>query len=150
MFVNPAVINLQNGLGNALNATLGVHLKKKYQAQIILKKKSIATAPVQLSKVKALAIDRIKFKDEELNRALGGDIIKIFPLLEDENNKWISAVEYRSGKYQVNDSLYGNFITNAVRFYLITLKKAIKCISLFLETPFEGGRHQQRVDKISC
>ncbi|SMC53342.1 cytochrome c-type biogenesis protein CcsB [Cellulophaga tyrosinoxydans] len=61
-----------------------------------------------------------------LNRALGGDIIKIFPLLEDENNKWISAVEYRSGKYQVNDSLYGNFITNAVPFYLITLKKAIK------------------------
>ena len=61
-----------------------------------------------------------------LNRALGGDIIKIFPLLDDKNNKWISAVEYRSGKYQVNDSLYGNFITNAVPFYLITLKKAIK------------------------
>lgn len=61
-----------------------------------------------------------------LNRALGGDIIKIFPLLEDENNKWISAVEYRSGKYQVNDSLYANFITNAVPFYLMTLRKAVK------------------------
>ena len=60
-----------------------------------------------------------------LNRALGGEIIKIFPLLEDENNKWISAVEYRSGKFQVSDSLYGNFITNAVPFYLITLRKAI-------------------------
>ncbi|QWX84918.1 cytochrome c biogenesis protein CcsA [Cellulophaga sp. HaHaR_3_176] len=61
-----------------------------------------------------------------LNRALGGEIIKIFPLLDDENNKWISAVEYRSEKYQVNDSLYSNFITNAVPFYLMTLRKAVK------------------------
>ena len=61
-----------------------------------------------------------------LNRALGGEIIKVFPLLDDENNKWISAVEYRSGKFQVTDSLYGNFIRNAVPFYLMTLKKAIQ------------------------
>ncbi len=61
-----------------------------------------------------------------LNRALGGDIIKVFPLLDDENNKWISAVEYRSGNYQVKDSLYGNFIKNALPFYLMTLKKAVK------------------------
>tara|TARA_R110000868_G_scaffold145181_4_gene365284 strand:- start:69271 stop:72453 length:3183 start_codon:yes stop_codon:yes gene_type:complete len=61
-----------------------------------------------------------------LNRALGGEIIKVFPLLDDENNKWISAVEYRSGKFQVSDSLYGNFIRNAVPFYLMTLKKAIQ------------------------
>ncbi len=61
-----------------------------------------------------------------LNRALGGEIIKIFPLLDDENNKWISAVEYRSGKFQVNDSLYSNFIRNAIPFYLMTLKKAIE------------------------
>ena len=60
-----------------------------------------------------------------LNRALSGEIIKIFPLLNDENNKWISAVEYRSGQYQVSDSLYGNFIKNAVPYYLISLKKAI-------------------------
>jgi cytochrome c-type biogenesis protein CcsB len=61
-----------------------------------------------------------------LNRALGGDIIKVFPLLDDENNKWISAVEYRSGNYQVKDSLYGNFMKNALPFYLMTLKKAVK------------------------
>ena len=61
-----------------------------------------------------------------LNRALGGEIIKVFPLLNDENNKWISAVEYRSGKFQVNDSLYSNFIKNAVPFYLMTLRKAVQ------------------------
>jgi len=61
-----------------------------------------------------------------LNRALGGEIIKIFPLLDDENNKWISAVEYRSGKYQVADSLYANFIRNAVPYYLMTVQSDIK------------------------
>lgn len=71
------------------------------------------------------------FKDLDLrlgllNRALSGEILKIFPLLNDENNKWISAIEYRSGQYQVSDSLYANFIKNAVPFYLSTLQKAIK------------------------
>lgn len=61
-----------------------------------------------------------------LDQALQGDIVKIFPLLNDENNKWISATEYRGGQYQVQDSLYGNFIKNAIPYYLITLQKAIK------------------------
>lgn len=59
-----------------------------------------------------------------LNQALSGQIIKIFPLLNDENNKWISTVEYRTGQYQVADSLYANFIQNALPYYLGTLQKA--------------------------
>ena len=27
---------------------------------------------------------------------------------------------------------------------------ALKCVTIFLETDFEGGRHQDRVEKISC
>jgi cytochrome c-type biogenesis protein CcsB len=59
-----------------------------------------------------------------LNQALGQQILRIFPLLNDENNKWISAVEYRGGQYQVADSLYSNFIKNAMPYYLMTLGKA--------------------------
>lgn len=59
-----------------------------------------------------------------LNQALGQQIVKIFPLLNDENNKWISAVEYRGGQYQVSDSLYANFVKNAMPYYLMTLGKA--------------------------
>ncbi|WP_086478262.1 MULTISPECIES: cytochrome c biogenesis protein CcsA [Arenibacter] len=61
-----------------------------------------------------------------LNRALGGDIVKIFPLLNHENNKWISAVEYRGGQYPIADSLYANFVKNAVPFYLMSLEKAVQ------------------------
>jgi cytochrome c-type biogenesis protein CcsB len=59
-----------------------------------------------------------------LNQALGQDIVKIFPLLDDENNKWISAVEFRGGQYQIRDSLYSNFVKNAMPYYLMTLGKA--------------------------
>lgn len=30
----------------------------------------------------------------------------------------------------------------------ISLSQALRCVDLFLETPFEGGRHQRRVDLI--
>ncbi|MBT8281050.1 MAG: cytochrome c biogenesis protein CcsA [Muriicola sp.] len=64
------------------------------------------------------------FRLSLLDRALSGEILKIFPLLNDENNKWISSMEYRSGKYQIGDSLYANFIQNAVPYYLISLREA--------------------------
>ncbi len=59
-----------------------------------------------------------------LDQALQGSIVKIFPLLNDENNKWISALEYRGGQYQIPDSLYGNFVKNAIPYYLMSLQKA--------------------------
>ncbi len=59
-----------------------------------------------------------------LDQALSGQILKIFPLLNDENNKWVSAVEYRSGQYQVTDTLYSNFIKNALPYYLMSLNNA--------------------------
>ena len=61
-----------------------------------------------------------------LGQALQGSIVKIFPLLNDENNKWISAWEYREGQYQVADSLYGNFIKNAIPYYLSQVQKGIQ------------------------
>jgi len=41
-----------------------------------------------------------------------------------------------------------NIIALPARF--ISLELAMECIEVFLNTPFEGGRHQTRVDKISC
>ncbi|MBC2840394.1 cytochrome c biogenesis protein CcsA [Robiginitalea sp. SC105] len=63
------------------------------------------------------------FRLNLLNRALSGEILKIFPLVDDPNNKWISALEFRSGQFAVQDSLYANFIRNSVPFYLSSLEK---------------------------
>jgi len=41
-----------------------------------------------------------------------------------------------------------NVLCIPVRF--ISLEEAIEITNVFLETDFEGGRHQLRVDKIPC
>ena len=46
---------------------------------------------------------------------------------------------------QHNDA---NILTLPARF--IEEAEAKKCVDVFLSTPFEGGRHQGRVNKISC
>ncbi|RXK47562.1 ribose 5-phosphate isomerase B [Aquirufa rosea] len=46
---------------------------------------------------------------------------------------------------QHNDA---NIICLPVRF--ISLEEAKACLAAFIETPFEGGRHQGRVGKIAC
>ncbi len=46
---------------------------------------------------------------------------------------------------QHNDA---NVIALPARFISIELAK--ECVDVFLTTPFEGGRHQNRVNKISC
>ncbi len=64
------------------------------------------------------------FRLSLLNRALGGEILRIYPLLNDENNKWISAQEFNSAQFSVPDSLYSNFIANSLPFYVMSLQKA--------------------------
>jgi cytochrome c-type biogenesis protein CcsB len=45
--------------------------------------------------------------------------LRIFPVPDDENNKWISIADYQeSYKTQINDSLYGTFIENSFKYYL--------------------------------
>ena len=41
-----------------------------------------------------------------------------------------------------------NILSLPARF--ISVEEAFKCIDVFFSTAFEGGRHQKRVDKISC
>ena len=46
---------------------------------------------------------------------------------------------------QHNDA---NILTIPARF--VSLQQALSFVEVFLETEFEGGRHQGRIDKISC
>lgn len=41
-----------------------------------------------------------------------------------------------------------NILTIPARF--VSIQQALGFVELFLNTPFEGGRHSNRVDKISC
>ena len=59
-----------------------------------------------------------------INQALGGEILRIYPLPNDDNHKWISAAAYQKGAYKVKDSLYANFINKSLSFYMMSLQQA--------------------------
>ncbi len=107
---------------NYVKATDFFDEKGSYKLEPYVKEATSTTNPNQFQKDFKKASERLSL----LNLALSGNIVKIFPLLNDENNKWISAIEYRSGRYQVQDSLYANFINNGMPYYLRTLQTAIK------------------------
>ncbi|MBU2928641.1 cytochrome c biogenesis protein CcsA [Winogradskyella psychrotolerans] len=71
----------------------------------------------------------VKEADSRVNllyNAIEGRSIKIFPVPNDENNKWISSLDFREQDYRekIEDSLYGNFINNGFSAYLVTLNNA--------------------------
>ena len=54
-----------------------------------------------------------------------GRFMKIFPVPNDENNTWISPVEYREEyRDKIQDTLYGKFVANSLSYYLGELYKA--------------------------
>ncbi|THV57268.1 cytochrome C biogenesis protein [Flagellimonas alvinocaridis] len=95
--------------------------KGNYKLQPYLEKATSTNNPSNFEKDFKKVGERLSL----LNIALSGQIVKIFPLLDDENNKWISAVEYRSGQHKMQDSLYSNFVRNAMPYYLSSLQEAI-------------------------
>ena len=91
---------------------LGPYLDEAYKAQV----------PNGFQKEVKEAYGRLSL----LSDALEGRSLKIFPVPEDDNNKWISSLEYRNEGYKetIKDSLYGNFINNGFSFYIMTLNNA--------------------------
>jgi len=71
----------------------------------------------------------VKEADSRVNllyNAIEGRSNKIFPIPNDENNKWISSKEFREEGFRdkIKDTLYGNFINNGFSAYLVTLNNA--------------------------
>lgn len=61
-----------------------------------------------------------------LYNTIDGKSLRIFPVPNDENNKWISQPEYRKEGYreQIKDSTYRGFIDNSFGLYLYRLNQA--------------------------
>ena len=61
-----------------------------------------------------------------LYNTIEGYALRIFPLQDNANNKWISSIEYRKDDYKISDSLYSNFVNNGFNAYLFMLDNAKK------------------------
>ncbi|MGA0042751.1 MAG: cytochrome c biogenesis protein [Flavobacteriaceae bacterium] len=69
---------------------------------------------------------QFKEADERVNllfNTLEQEYLKIFPLPDDPNNKWVSPNEYRNEGLVIEDSLYANFINTGFQAYLYVLQQ---------------------------
>ncbi|MBR9758414.1 MAG: cytochrome c biogenesis protein CcsA [Algicola sp.] len=93
---------------------LGPYLKDAYEAQV----------PNAFQK-------EFKDADQKVNllyNTIEGYALRIFPIPNDENNKWIASIEYRRDGFneKISDSLYGNFVNSGFGAYLFALNEAKK------------------------
>ena len=69
-----------------------------------------------------------KETDQRVNllyNTIGAKNLRIFPIPNDDNNKWISPIEYAEGfNEKIKDTLYGTFVANSFTYYLTELQKA--------------------------
>ena len=107
-------VSLVDFLDERGNYKLSPYLEEAYKAQV----------PNGTQKEFKEADQRVTL----LYNAIEGRAVKIFPIPNDENNKWVSPIEFRLDGYKekMNDSLYRNFINNGFGVYLMTLNKSKK------------------------
>ncbi|MDN3667031.1 cytochrome c biogenesis protein CcsA [Algibacter miyuki] len=70
-----------------------------------------------------------KEADQRVNllfNTVEGRSLKIFPIPDDENHKWISNFDYKQDPTVIKDSLYNNFVKSGFLAYLYTLNAAKK------------------------
>ena len=95
-------------LDKNLNYKLGPYLEEAYSAQV----------PTAIQKEFKEADQRVSL----LFNSLEGDALRLFPIPDDENNKWVSPKEFVQQGRVINDSLYSNFIKTGFLAYLATLQ----------------------------
>ena len=86
-----------------------------YKLATNLEKAYLATIPTQIEK-DVIELDR---RVNLLYSALEGKIMRIFPIPNDDNNKWVSLPEVKDVNFNGADSLYVN---NVLQLYFQTLR----------------------------
>lgn len=165
LWYNVPIIYLAAKKADTIRQLIQVDTKEKYAtlADFFTERGEYKLTPFLDDAYKALAPNgyqmQIKEADQRVNllyNTIEGASLKIFPIPNDENNKWISAYDYEHGDYKVEDSLYGNFIKNGFRMYLYTLNtakqtgdfsEATKLLDAFKKTQHQIGASVMLSDK---
>ncbi|PNQ72817.1 cytochrome C biogenesis protein [Hanstruepera neustonica] len=137
LWYNVPIIYLKPKKGDSIRSLIGVEKDQKYVALVdfFTPEGNYKLAPYLEEAYKAQIPNgfqkEFKETDQRVNllyNTIDGYALRIFPIPDDENNKWISSIEFRRDGYreQIKDTLYGNFINNGFSAYLMTLNMAKK------------------------
>ena len=135
LWYNVPVIYLKPRKADSIRNIIGLDYEEKYASLVdfFTPQGRYKLAPYLEEAYKAQVPNgfqkEVKEADSRVNllyNDIEGLSIKIFPVPNDENNKWISPKEYREEGYKdkIKDSLYGNFINNGFNADLVTLNNA--------------------------
>ncbi|WNH09773.1 cytochrome c biogenesis protein CcsA [Thalassobellus suaedae] len=133
LWYNIPIIYLKPKKADSIRKLIGVEKTVKYAtlADFFTDRGAYKLAPYLDEAYKAQVPSgfqkEFKEADQRVNllyNAVEGMSLKIFPIPDDDNNKWISAYDYKFGNHKIEDSLYGNFIKNGFKAYLYTLNNA--------------------------
>ncbi len=136
LWYNVPIIYIKLKKGDSIRKLIGINKEEKYAtlADFFTVRGEYKLAPYLDEAYKAQVPNGFQkeFKEADqrvslLYNAVEGMSLKIFPIPNDENNKWISAYDYRIDKEvnnKIEDSLYRNFVKNGFRAYLYTLNKS--------------------------
>ncbi|SHI57249.1 cytochrome c biogenesis protein CcsA [Algibacter luteus] len=133
LWYNVPIIYLKPKKGDSIRKLIGVDKEVKYVplADFFTNQGAYKLAPYLDEAYKAQIPNgfqkEFKETDQRVNllyNTIEGMSLKIFPIPDDENNKWISNFDFKRDASKVTDSLYSNFIKNGFRAYLYTLNQA--------------------------
>jgi cytochrome c-type biogenesis protein CcsB len=135
LWYNVPIIYLKPQKGDSIRKLIGVGKDETYVSLVnfFTENGAYKLAPYLEEAYKAQIPNgfqkEFKETDQRVNllyNTIEGYALRIFPIPDDYNNKWISSVEFRRDGYrdQIADSLYGNFINNGFSAYLMTLNSA--------------------------
>jgi len=168
LWYNVPIIYLKAKKGDSIRKLIGVDKDVKYVplADFFTDRGDYVLAPYLDEAYKAQIPNgfqkEFKETDQRVNllyNTIEGRSLKIFPIPEDENNKWISNFDYKKDTSIIKDSLYSNFVKNGFRAYLYTLNQskktgdfseAEKLLSAFKKTQHRyGGSVMLSDDKVN-
>ena len=131
LWYNVPIIYLKAKKADTIRTILGLEKSAKYAALVDFLDPNLdyklgpyltdaysASVPTAIQNIFKETDQRVSL----LFNTLEGSALRLFPIPEDENNTWVSSKDYREGAYQLQDSLYGNFINTGFIAYMAILQ----------------------------
>ncbi|MEL0650886.1 cytochrome c biogenesis protein CcsA [Algibacter sp. TI.3.09] len=135
LWYNVPIIYLKTKKADSIRHMIGVDLDEQYAtlADFFTERGEYILAPYLDEAYKAQVPNgfqkEFKEADQRVNllfNTVEGRSLKIFPIPNDDNHKWISNFEFKEDPTVIKDSLYNNFVKSGFLAYLYTLNAAKK------------------------
>ncbi len=132
LWYNVPIIYLKKKKGDSIRNIIGVSKEDKHIALVdfFTERGEYKLAPYLEEAYRSTVPNAFQKEFKEIDQrvnllynALEGSSLRIFPVIDDENSRWISPSENRTKANFIRDTLYSNFINTGFKTYLYFLNE---------------------------